>query len=89
METNDGVINWTRSLTFEDACNPASLNLSLRHDGSKAVDETYDGQSGMLQVGGKDVLVQTHAVPGLVYGVARYVRKIIVVTCGEHDCIYL
>lgn len=77
------------SLAFEDTCDPAGLHLSLGHDGSKGMDETHNSQSGMLQVGRKNMLVQTHAVPRLVHGIARQEGKVIVVTCGEHNRVHL
>lgn len=64
------VIDSAHSFTFEDTCDPAGLHLSLGHDGSKSVDETNDSQSGMLQVWRKNVLVEPHTVPRLVYSTA-------------------
>lgn len=83
------MINWTCSLTFEDTSDPAGLHFSLGHDGSKGMDEAHYSQSGMLHVGRKDVLVQTNTVPRLVQSSVWQVRKIVAVTCGEHDGIDL
>lgn len=76
------------NLTFEDTCNPASLHLSLGHDGSEGMDETHDSQRGMLQVRRENVLVQTQTVARPLH-VVRQVREIIVVTCGKHNCVHL
>ena len=83
------MLNWTCSITFEHSGYPAGLHLSLRHDGTQGVDETHDSQSGMLQVGRKNVLVQTNTVSRLVHGVARQEWEIIAVTCGEHNGVHL
>lgn len=77
------------SITFEDTRGPACLHLRQDIDGSKPMDETHDSQSGMLYVGRKNMLVQTNAVSRLVCSIARQIRKTIVVTCGEHNCIHL
>lgn len=44
----------------KNMCDPAGLHLRLGRDGSKGADETHNGRSGMLQVGRKHVLLQTH-----------------------------
>lgn len=53
------------------------------------MDETHNSQSGMLQVGREDVLVQAHAVARLIQSTVWQKGKIIVVSCGEHNGIYL
>ncbi len=78
-----------KTLTFKDTRDPAGLHFSLGHDGSKSVDETHNSQSGMLQVGRKNMLVEPHTVARLVYNIAWQVWKIIVVACGEHNDINL
>ena len=81
--------NWACSLTFEDTCYPAGLHLSLGHDGTKGMDETYNSQSWMLHVGRKNMLVQTNTVSRFVHSIARQEWKIIAVTRGEHNRIHL
>lgn len=53
------------------------------------MDETHNSQSGMLQVGREDVLVQAHAVTRLIQSTAWQKGKIVVVSCGEYNGIYL
>lgn len=83
------MIQVLESLTFEDTGDPAGLHLSLGHDGSEGMDETHDGQCGMLQMWRENVLVQTHTVSRLLHGVFWQVWKIIVVTCGKDNHVHL
>lgn len=71
------------SLTSEDTGDPAGLYLGLGHDGSKGVDKTHNRRCGMLQVGGKYMLVEAHTVAALVHDVAWQVWEIIVVASGK------
>lgn len=77
------------ALTFEDSCDPASLHLSLGHDGSQGMDETHHRQRRMLQVRGKHVLVESHAVATPVQAVPRQVWEIAVVAGGENNGVHL
>lgn len=77
------------AFTFEDPCDPASLHLSLRHDGSQCMDETHHRQRWILHVRREHMLVESHTVATAVQAIPRQVREIVVVASGKHNCVYL